>query len=279
MSSPTIIIGAPRSGTNMLRDLLSQLDDYTTWPCDEINYIWRHGNRSYPSDEFPVSLATDSVKSYIRSQFSRIARNKPATRVLEKTCANSLRVPFVESILPNANYVFIVRDGQDVVASASKRWKASLDLPYILKKVQYIPKSDIPFYATKYLSARLYKIFSTDKRLKYWGPRLHNIDELLLSHSLAQVCALQWKRCVELATNDLARIPSNRVYKINYDVFVKSPAEEFLKLTQFLQLATTYDEALTITSAVSKKSIGKSRSEFSTATYEEIEDIISGTQI
>ena len=69
------------------------------------------------------------------------------------------------------------------------------------------------------------------------------------------------------------------MYKINYDVFVKSPAEEFLKLTQFLQLATTYDEALTITSAVSKKSIGKSRSEFSTATYEEIEDIISGTQI
>ena len=39
---PVIIIGAGRSGTNMLRDLLAQLPQFSTWPCDEINYIWRH---------------------------------------------------------------------------------------------------------------------------------------------------------------------------------------------------------------------------------------------
>jgi len=33
-----IIVGAPRSGTNMLRDVLTSFDGVCTWPCDEINY-------------------------------------------------------------------------------------------------------------------------------------------------------------------------------------------------------------------------------------------------
>ena len=30
-------------GHNMLRDVLTKLPGVATWPCDEINYIWRHG--------------------------------------------------------------------------------------------------------------------------------------------------------------------------------------------------------------------------------------------
>lgn len=56
--TPIILIGAPRSGTNIFRDTIASLPSVTTWPCDEINYIWRHGNINYPSDEFPVELAT-----------------------------------------------------------------------------------------------------------------------------------------------------------------------------------------------------------------------------
>ena len=54
MRQDVIIIGAPRSGTNMLRDALTALPDCGTWPCDEINYVWRHGNVGFPSDEFRV---------------------------------------------------------------------------------------------------------------------------------------------------------------------------------------------------------------------------------
>ena len=52
-----IIIGAPRSGTNILRDVLTSFDGICTWPCDEINYIWRHGNAKYPSDELLAANA------------------------------------------------------------------------------------------------------------------------------------------------------------------------------------------------------------------------------
>ena len=43
--TPVIVVGTGRSGTNMLRDALCVLPGFDTWPCDEGNYIWRHGNR------------------------------------------------------------------------------------------------------------------------------------------------------------------------------------------------------------------------------------------
>jgi len=70
--SPVIIIGAARSGTNMLRDVLCSIPGLTTWPCDEIPYIWRHGNRDHPDDEFSPDMARPDVQRYILNQFRRI---------------------------------------------------------------------------------------------------------------------------------------------------------------------------------------------------------------
>jgi len=63
---PIIIVGAGRSGTNMLRDLLAQLPEFSTWPCDEINYIWRHGNRGFETDEFTREMADWKKPARIR---------------------------------------------------------------------------------------------------------------------------------------------------------------------------------------------------------------------
>lgn len=139
MYESVVIVGAPRSGTNMLRDMLIKLPGVGTWPCDEINYIWRHGNVAYHSDEFTVEMATPKVKSYIRGHFDRLVNSRGLDTVIEKTCANSLRIGFVDKVLPEAKYIFIVRDGMDVVGSALQRWTASLDLPYIMRKARYVP--------------------------------------------------------------------------------------------------------------------------------------------
>ena len=100
MYESVIIIGAPRSGTNMLRDMLVKLPGVGTWPCDEINYIWRHGNVRYQSDELFPENATTKVQAYVRKQFENIAKAQDLQTVVEKTCANSLRVGFVDRILP-----------------------------------------------------------------------------------------------------------------------------------------------------------------------------------
>lgn len=93
-----VIVGAPRSGTNMLRDVLTSIPGATTWPCDEINLIWRHGNRDVPSDELAPEMARPEVTSYIRRRFDRIRRTD-APCVVEKTCANALRMGFVLSLI------------------------------------------------------------------------------------------------------------------------------------------------------------------------------------
>ena len=61
--TPVIIIGSGRSGTNMLRDIITSIDGFETWDCDEINPIWRYGNRDYPTDEIPISKLTPKIKT------------------------------------------------------------------------------------------------------------------------------------------------------------------------------------------------------------------------
>ena len=191
-----IIVGAGRSGTNMLRDLMVQLDPLVTWPCDEINYIWRHGNRAFPTDEFTREMADPSTAKFIRNKFRALSTRNPGKIVVEKTCANSLRCGFVHQIFPQARFVHIIRDGRDVAASAALRWNAKLDIGYILKKARFVPWSDLPYYASRYLGARLYKLTSGKSRLSTWGPKFTGMEGAFTDNELAVgVCDSMAKVC------------------------------------------------------------------------------------
>lgn len=256
---PIIIIGAPRSGTNMLRDLLVSFDDVQTWPCDEINYIWRYGNVRYPSDEFPEELATDRTVRYIRQHFEALGRRQRARIIVEKTCANSLRVPFVDRVIPEARYVFIRRDGLDVVGSAMDRWTAPLDVPYLLRKARYVPAADLPYYAGRYLWARLYRLFSSEERLAFWGPQLSDMDSLLKKHNLLEVCALQWQRCVERSYAAFSAMPPDRWLEVSYEDLVQSPTAELPRILDFMECEASSAEVARVTAGVRTNSVGKVR--------------------
>jgi hypothetical protein len=274
---PIIIIGAGRSGTNMLRDALTQLPGFGTWPCDEINYIWRHGNTRFPTDEFDPQQATPAVKAYIQRTFARFAKNNKLSYVVEKTCANSLRVGFVDAILPNAKYLFIVRDGRDVVASALKRWSAPIELHYILKKARFIPPGDIPYYGTRYLGNRVYRLLSREKRLAFWGPRFEGMQELLQAHSLPEVCAHQWRRCVERSASNFRTIPAQRVYQLRYEDLVREPDAEFQKILSFLEVKGGKEgknQFGQLGKAISATSVGKWQTDLSATTLATITPIM-----
>lgn len=257
MTRNVIIIGAPRSGTNMLRDTLTALPGIETWPCDEINYIWRHGNLRYPSDEFSASMARPEVVNYIRGQFDDMARATKAHTLVEKTCANSLRVDFVDRILGDARYIYIRRSGIDVVASAQIRWKAQLDLAYVFNKARFVPPSDLPYYALRYFWHRVHRLTSKDQRLGSWGPRLDEMDEILAKYSLLQVCAIQWQRCVEAADSAIDRLPSGQVLEVSYEEFVVKPIEQMTKILTFLGVEADQSLLLKATREISPDSVGK----------------------
>ena len=258
-NTDVIIVGAPRSGTNMLRDVLTSFDGVCTWPCDEINYIWRHGNVRYPSDEIPAQRATPAIKKYIRQCFSDIRQQYNADVVVEKTCANSLRVPFVDAVLPDAKYVFIYRDGIDATGSAKERWTAKLDIPYILEKVRFVPKTDLPYYGLRYFWARLYRFISREKRLAFWGPALDGMQNILQNHTLNEVCALQWQRCVDNTEKAFSDMPDDKVVRVRYDDFVRQPVEELSRILEFIGKEVEPEKIARAVEGVSPRSLGKGR--------------------
>lgn len=274
---PIVIIGAPRSGTNMLRDVLVKIDGVATWPCDEINYIWRHGNVRYPSDELPIEAAGVSVRSYICAQFDWVARRYHAHTVVEKTCANSLRVPFVDAVIPNARYLFIRRDGLDAVGSAMKRWNAKLDFPYLMRKARFVPLSDLPYYSGRYLWNRLYRSFSRKERLAFWGPQLDGMDELLNKHSLDEVCALQWQACVDKAAEAFARMPKDRWLEISYEDFVSAPESELARIMAFLEIHVPSGQIEQAVSRVRVDSVGKGRAALDETSLQRLEQLVHNT--
>lgn len=250
---PVIIIGAGRSGTNMLRDALVAQPGFATWPCDEINYIWRHGNRSYPNDEIPACLAEPVARKYIGRKFDQMADRAGCSYLVEKTCANSLRVPFVDAVVPRARYICLIRDGADVVASATKRWGAKLDLPYIAKKARFVPVGDLPFYACRYGIHRLRKLVTSENTLPTWGPIYKGMKEDAQCRTLAEVCALQWLNCVKKSTGALSVLPNDRVLTIRYEEFVASPESKLTAVLEFLEAPVS---SVAIGQAVSNISSG-----------------------
>ena len=252
-----IIIGAPRSGTNMLRDVLCRIPGLGTWPCDEINYIWRHGNARWPSDEFPAELATPRVSAYLERQFARRARIDSLMHVVEKTCANSLRVPFLQRALPDARYIFIHRDPLDAVPSAMKRWRANLDLWYTLEKARFVPPTDLPYYALRFLANRFHRLRSKERRVASWGPRFNGMESLLDSYSLPEICAAQWNACVERAAEAFQAMPPKEIITIRYEEFVTTPEAELQRICDFLGAQVAASTIVECVDAVSDQSVGK----------------------
>lgn len=274
---PIIIIGAGRSGTNILRDSICRLDGLETWPCDEINYIWRHGNITHKTDRFIAADANDNVKKFIRKEFDKFEIKSGANYIVEKTCANSLKIPFIEEIFPTAKYLFIVRNGFDVVSSARQRWTASLELIYIIKKVRFVPPGDMPYYGMRYLVNRIKKLYTKEKRLAFWGPIYPGMVDDLRKTSLIEVCGKQWNTCVETAYNDLMALPGGRVHCLKYEDFVTRPIEEMENISNFLGFKFPRYKLSDAVANVSSLSVGNYKKYLTEAEIKQLKPIIEPT--
>ncbi|QSE96795.1 sulfotransferase family protein [Fulvivirga lutea] len=268
------IIGAGRSGTNLLRDILCHFEGVVTWPCDEINYIWKHGNKKTVTDELGVEHARPEVKKYLQNEFEKFSSSNNASILVEKTCANSLRVPFINEIFPEGKYILLLRNGLDVTASALKRWKAPLDIPYIYKKAKWIPKIDIPYYAFNYFTNRLKKVFSKSKSLAFWGPKYKDMAADLSSRSLEEVCALQWSRCVEKSITDLENLGSDKYIKVYYENLVSEPISEVKRIIEFMELNISYVDLVSACDCVSTNSLSKGNKELTIDSQQKIREIV-----
>ena len=213
----------------MLRDVLCQLPGLATWPCDEINAVWKHGHLlATPYDDYAASMATPALARFVETRFARLAEATGCQVVVEKTCANSVRVGYVRALLPAARFIFVHRNGADAVASAIKRWTSSIDLKYTLRKLRYVPAVDLPVYGWRYLRNRAGQMLDDQQRMRAWGPMTARVAAAAQQGDIAAAAAWQWRECVE---RSLSELPAHCA-RVQYESFVRAPASALNDLTR-----------------------------------------------
>jgi len=218
MSIPIIIIGAGRSGTKFLRDLISQGNNCEKIPYD-IGYIWKYGNESIKCDELLIGHVNKKIKNHIRKSIYYYVRKRGTKYIIEKSVPNALRTDFVYNVFPEAKYINIVRDGRDVVESSFRVWNQPHKISYYIKKLRYFPINNIG-YINWYLRNVVIGVKSSNR---VWGPLYNGIFEDLKSLPLFEVCAKQWDRCIQKSLFGLANIDEPNKLSIKYEHLVHNP--------------------------------------------------------
>lgn len=219
------LIGAARSGTKFLRDLLSTSGAISCVPFD-VNYVWRFGNENHADDVIAPSQASAQTAAFVRRTLANMARRNnggAAPVVLEKTVSNVLRVPYVHALFPEARFVHLVRDGRDVALSAARQWGAPEDVGYLMQKLRYFPLRNFR-YGLWFVRNALASRFSRRDVVRIWGPRYPGIEEDAERLPLLQVAARQWVHSVSTAHRDLQLIPKDQMFTIRYEQLVADPS-------------------------------------------------------
>jgi hypothetical protein len=257
---PVFIIGAARSGTKMLRDLIAMHPMMDRVPYD-INFIWRLGNESIPHDELVVENITPQISRMIQDKLGKFHQGRRF--LIEKTVSNCLRVPFVDTIFPDAKYIFLIRNGYDVVESVYRQWISPPDWKYLMVKARSFPFIDAPGYALNYVLNMMKKPRSGGH--KTWGPRYQGIDEDVATKDLLEVCAIQWSRSVEKAFLWLEKIATSRRMVIKYEDFVNRPQQYLVGIADFLSIDSAPCLDSTLLDCVNTTNIGKGRHQLTQA--------------
>jgi Sulfotransferase family len=219
LERPIFIIGAPRSGTSLLYAILRVSPGLANWP-GEAHEVWEADYhpalRGWESNELDVGDVTPQAAARIRRRFYLAVGSH--RRLIDKTPRNSLRVPFIDALFPDASYVFLRRNGPDNVNSLINAWRTPRYRTYRLPEPHGIPGVDPEWW--KFV---LYPGWREDAR----GP-------------LEVVCAKQWLACSRGALEGARALAPGQWIDIRYEDLVTRAETEVARLLEALRLP--YDD-------------------------------------
>jgi hypothetical protein len=228
-SQPVVLIGPARSGTKILRDTIATHPDIRKVAYD-ISFVWKKYNESTSHDELAFSQANPKVARFVRSYLNKQAQKAPI--VIEKTVGNTLRIPFVKEILPEAKFIFLYRDGRDVVESVMRQWGVVPPTSYLIKKMLSVPFLQVFPYLLKYgMDTVRIKFRGKASESYVWGVRYKGCEKDLQQMSLLEFCAAQWNHCAEA----MLKSDADKLI-VYYEDLVQDPSSEFQKISSYLNL-------------------------------------------
>ncbi len=205
-SRPILIVGMPRSGTQMLFHVLREHEMLGSLPTEGHN-IWRrfhHPRRTgWDSDHVGAGQVRSGERRYVNAHFFAYAGRK---RLMDKTAHNLVRVRYLLELFPDAVFVVMKRNPCDALNSYINMWKQ----PGGRFRSYYVPIDlDIPDYPERRMWCstliRGWRRFAqapvSEIAFEQWRQYLDGIEE-----GRRAVPAQQW---VEFFLEDLLEDPAH----------------------------------------------------------------------
>lgn len=192
------------------------------------------GNFSKDNDVLTEDDLTPKIQKHIRGRFTELLRKSHKKRICDKTPRNSLRIPFIKAVFPDAKIIFIIRDGRSVIRSIDNSLTPSKSVIWreVINRAKRIPVWEWHLYS--------YRIGSIFKRivgqpLNYWGAQPPGWRESSNESSYTR-SAKQWVETLKIATSEGRKLPSENYLEVRYEDLVNHPHEEVNKIAGFLDL-------------------------------------------
>ncbi len=213
---PIFVVNPPRSGSSLLFETLAQAPNLYTVGGESHAVI--EGVRglgvvaaNFHSNCLNEKHATPEIISLLRDRFDKLLRDRdeappPAGRVrmLEKTPKNSLRIPFLAKVFPEAHFVYLHRDPREVLSSMMEAWESG----------RFVTYPQLPGWTGE----RPWSLLLT--------PGWRELGPL----PLERVVAAQWTSAMQVMLDDLDQLPPDRVSTARYSALIADPNVEIARI-------------------------------------------------
>lgn len=237
IKNPLFIIGSPRSGTTILGRILGNHPELIE--VREPRLIWKYGN-DHKSDLLTEKDLTPKIKARIRAKLAEKAPAEEGLRLLDKSPNNALRIPFILSIFPDAQFIHIMRNGYDAALSIRSFWEnktSGLDYKRVetgesilQQRLKEMHWTQVPYYAGEFCDRFLSKVGFN--RQVPWGTRIPGLNELTKELSTLEIGALQWRYSVEMACYEGRKLPKNVYIEVRLKELSHEKIDELLKFSR-----------------------------------------------
>lgn len=228
---PIVLIGAHRSGTSWMGDVLASAPGMVYWV--EPRPVWMMGDPRRDDDAIPAERATDEVRRRIRRAFERRVRSAGGGRLCEKTPSNCLRVSFVARVLPEAKFIFVVRDARSVLLSSDRIRGEAIHRDRLLSRLREVPPWQWPQYSGAAINAVRSRLFGY--RPPWWGPKPPGWRDMIGAPIGAQL-GWQWAETVGAALDAVDALPTASVFRWRYEDMMARPRETMSALVDFCEI-------------------------------------------
>ncbi|MDC8832462.1 sulfotransferase family protein [Alteromonas gilva] len=229
---PIFVLSAPRAGSTLLFELLTQ-----HLPClsigNESHSIYRRfpelhkENANYDSGSLSRHHATAEISQHLRQAFASqlsyqdgsppdweaVCSGKQQPVFIEKTPRNALNIPFLREVFPHARFIYLYRNGQQNIASLIEGWQ------FGQRTGHFVTFPDLPGFVQRNWCFLLPPGWRTVK-----------------DASIADIATFQWLQTNQTIRTRLSELPQHHWCAIAYEQLIDEPVSQLQRLASFCGL-------------------------------------------